>query len=117
MASPDVAGTHEGKPLFQVIFLKKDNSQSVWVDEVEEINFSEIRKHIEKGEAVFIASDNRSKLLTNPTARIGDTWKKPSHPNEEIRVSTLETVSIGLLSSIVLAMQSHKLESYGTEIS
>ena len=57
----------EEKPLFQVIFLKNDISQSVWVEEADEINFSEIRRHLKNGESVFITSKRKNKLMTYQT--------------------------------------------------
>jgi len=44
----------EEKPLFQLFFLKDDEDQSVDVDEVEEIDFREVEKRLNRGESVFI---------------------------------------------------------------
>ena len=114
MTLTDIFGIYEGKPLFQVIFLKNDSDQSIWIDEVKEINFSEIRKHLEHGESIFIASNENSKLLTCRTSDKA-IKKNPIHSNEKIRESSLESESIILLSSIVNTMQSHKFGSYGHE--
>ena len=64
---PDSFEIQEEKPLFQVIFLKNDISQSVWVEEADEINFSEIRRHLKNGESVFITSKRKNKLMTYQT--------------------------------------------------
>ena len=42
--------------LFQVFFLKNDRHQNVCIDEVEEVDLTEIKKHLERGESVFITS-------------------------------------------------------------
>ena len=48
--------------LFQVLFLKNDRYQRVYVDEVEEVDLTEIKKHLEAGESVFITSREEQKL-------------------------------------------------------
>ena len=63
----DTCRIQEKKPLFQVIFLKNDIDQSVWIDEVDEINFSEIREHLKPGESIFITSKQSNKLRTYQT--------------------------------------------------
>ena len=50
--------------LFQVFFLKNDGYQSVTIDEVEEVDLPEIKKHLERGESVFITSREEQKLET-----------------------------------------------------
>lgn len=50
--------------LFQVFFLKNDRRQSVCIDEVKEVDLSEIKKHLERGESVFITSREEQKLET-----------------------------------------------------
>lgn len=42
------------KLLFQLFFLKNDENKSVEVVEVEEIDFAEVKRHIDRGESVFI---------------------------------------------------------------
>jgi hypothetical protein len=42
------------RPLFQIMFLRNDKYRSVYVDEVEEMDFEIIKKHLEKGESIFI---------------------------------------------------------------
>lgn len=54
----------EQRPIFQVIFLKDNDDESVWIEEVNEVNFSRIRKHLEDGESVFITRKPANKLLT-----------------------------------------------------
>ena len=86
MTLSDICGTHEEKPLFQVIFLRNDshNHQSVWIDEVDEVDFSKIREHLKHGESVFIASKERNKLLTSRTSEKA-TNKNINHPNKKGR--------------------------------
>jgi len=48
--------------LFQVLFIKNDGYQSVYIDEVEEVDLKEIKKHLEKGESIFITSREEQKL-------------------------------------------------------
>jgi len=50
--------------LFQVFVLKNDRRQSVSVDEVNEIDIAEIKKHLEKGYSIFITSRKEEKRLT-----------------------------------------------------
>jgi len=54
----------EERPLFQLFFLKDDENQSVEVEEVEEINFDEVRKRLEQGESVFITRKGRQRSNT-----------------------------------------------------
>jgi hypothetical protein len=42
------------KSLFHVFFLKNDEEKSVKIDEVEDIDFDEIKTHLERGESIFI---------------------------------------------------------------
>jgi hypothetical protein len=50
----------DGKQSFQVFFLKNDRYQSVIVNEAEELDLPEIKKHLSRGESIFITS--REKL-------------------------------------------------------
>ncbi len=45
----------EEKPLFHLFFLKDDKDLSVEVLEVQEVDFTEVRKRLEFGESVFIS--------------------------------------------------------------
>ena len=45
-----------------MFFLKDDEKQSVEVKEVEEIDFIEVKKHIEQGESVFITRKRKQEL-------------------------------------------------------
>jgi predicted N-acetyltransferase YhbS len=56
------------KPVFQLFFLKEDEDQSVEVEEVEDIDASEVQRRIEQGESVFITRKNRYKLNTSLVA-------------------------------------------------
>jgi len=51
--------------LFQVLFLKNDRHQSVYIDEVEEVDLTEIKKHLGRGESVFITRREEQKLETS----------------------------------------------------
>lgn len=48
--------------LYQVLFLKNDKYQSVYIDELEEVDLTDIKKHLEKGESIFITSRKEQKL-------------------------------------------------------
>lgn len=52
----------EEKPKFQLIFLKDNEDQSVEVVEVEKIDFTEVEKHLEQGESVFVTRKHKQKL-------------------------------------------------------
>ena len=62
MVSRKITKVYEEDPLFQLFFLKDDKDQSVEVKEVEEIDFAEVKNHIERGESVFITRKRREKL-------------------------------------------------------
>jgi len=50
--------------MFQLLFLKDDENQSVEVEEVEEIDFRKVKEHLEQGESVFITPKRREKAET-----------------------------------------------------
>lgn len=50
------------KPLFQLLFLKNDEDQSVEMKETEKIDFTEIIRHLEQGESIFITQKGEPKL-------------------------------------------------------
>ena len=56
--------TNEDKSMFQLLFLKDDENQSVEVEEVEEIDFRKVKEHLEQGESVFITPKRREKAET-----------------------------------------------------
>jgi hypothetical protein len=62
LVSRKVTKVYEEEPLFQLFFLNDDEDQSVEVEEVEEIDFTEVKKHIERGESVFITRKRGEKL-------------------------------------------------------
>jgi len=55
---------NEEKLLFQLFFLKNDDDLSVEVEEVEEIDFTEVKRHIEQGESVFITRKRKQEFNT-----------------------------------------------------
>ena len=65
MVLRNVMKDDEEKLLFQLFFLKDDEDQSIEVVEVEEIDFTEVEKHIEQGESVFITRKRKQKLNPN----------------------------------------------------
>ena len=67
---------HEEKPLFQLFYLKDDENESVEVEEVEEIDFGEVKKRLKQGESVFITSKRKQKLSTSLSARedVAELW-------------------------------------------
>ncbi|MDQ1280852.1 MAG: hypothetical protein QG670_2115 [Thermoproteota archaeon] len=48
--------------LFQVLFLENNSRQNVYVNEVKEIDLEEIKKHLERGDSIFITSRKEQKL-------------------------------------------------------
>lgn len=48
------------KALFHVFFLKNDQEKSVRIDEVEDIDFDEIKTHLQRGESIFITHGEKS---------------------------------------------------------
>ena len=60
---------NEEKLLFQLFFLKNNDDLSVEVEEVEEIDFTEVKKHIEQGESVFITRKRKQEFSTTLVAR------------------------------------------------
>lgn len=64
MVLRNVIKVNEEKPLFQLFFLKDDEDQSVVVEEVEEIDFAMVKRHVEQGESVFITCKHKQKLNT-----------------------------------------------------
>ena len=54
MVLRNVIQVNEEKPLFQIFFLKDDEYQSVEVEEVEEIDFEEVKNRLRQAESVFI---------------------------------------------------------------
>ena len=67
MALSNTADFSRDKPLFQLFFLKDNEENSVKVEEVADINFTEVKLHLERGESVFITRkriQNRPRLKT-----------------------------------------------------
>jgi hypothetical protein len=50
--------------LFQVLFLKNDGSEGVEAEEVEELNFTSIKDHLERGESIFITNKSAQTKIT-----------------------------------------------------
>jgi hypothetical protein len=48
--------------VFQLFFLLNNENQDIEVIEVEEIDFTEVEKRLEKGESVFITRKRKQKL-------------------------------------------------------
>lgn len=61
----DIFKAVEKKPMFQLVFLSDDKSQSVEVAEVEEIDFQQIKMHVENGDSVFITKKENEKVDTS----------------------------------------------------
>ena len=55
---------NEDKSMFQLLFLKNDENQSVEVEEVEKIDFRKVKEHLEQGESVFITTKRKEKAET-----------------------------------------------------
>ncbi len=76
MVLRNVIKVNEEKPLFQLFFLKDDEDQSVEIEEVEEIDFREVKNRLKQGESVFITRKRKQKFNTTLVAKEGatDTW-------------------------------------------
>ncbi len=59
----------EGKPLILLVLLKKGEDQGVEVVEVEAVNFTEVKKRLERGETVSITLKRRQELDIRQVAR------------------------------------------------
>jgi len=55
------------KPIFQLFFLKNDGDETVEVLEVQEIDFTLVKKHLEYGESVFISLKPKSNIRSRTT--------------------------------------------------
>jgi len=73
MASGKAIEVNEEKSFFQLLFLKDDTAQRI---QVKEINFKEVEKHLERGEAVFIRPNRCQKPNVHLSAneRTADPW-------------------------------------------
>jgi len=80
------------KPLFQLLFLRNDDRQSVEVEEVEEIDMREVKEHLEQGESVFITLKRNEKLEKERVRRRSQLLRRTSiadsnqFVNEELRI-------------------------------
>ncbi len=76
MVSRKITKVYEEDPLFQLFFLKDDQNQSVEIEEVEEIDFTEVKKRIERGESVFITRKREEKLDASLVAEenVAELW-------------------------------------------
>ena len=54
--------SNEQNPAFQLFFLLNNENQDIEVVEVEKIDFTEVKKRLEKGESVFITRKRKQKL-------------------------------------------------------
>ena len=50
---------------FQLFFLKTDSTQNVEVIESDEVNFEEVKNHLERGDSVFITRKQKQKSDMN----------------------------------------------------
>ena len=61
--------------LFQLFFLLNNENQDIEVVEVEEIDFTEVKKRLEKGESVFITRKRKQKA--EPTSVASEESEDP----------------------------------------
>jgi len=62
MLKIDHIETNGQNPVFQLFFLINNKNQDIEVVEVSEINFTEVKRRLEKGESVFITRKREQKL-------------------------------------------------------
>ena len=76
MISRNLVEIDKEKPLFQLLFLRNNENQTVMVEEVEEIDFGKVRERIEKGESVFITLKRKEKVETRVVKReaLAEPW-------------------------------------------
>jgi hypothetical protein len=74
-------GVLEQRPLFQVVVLKNDEQESVLVSEVQEVDFRDIDKHLQRGDSIFITSVPSQKLTA------------ADHQETSVALDTLQTHS------------------------
>jgi len=62
--------------VFQLFFFINNENQDIKVVEVEEIDFTEVKKRLEKGESVFITRKRKQKLepISVATEETADRW-------------------------------------------
>jgi len=63
--SQSVARELGKRPVFQIIFLNEDENQGVEVKEVDEVDFTEVKMRVEKGDSVFITRRENEKIDTS----------------------------------------------------
>lgn len=51
------------QPIFQVLLLDNDDSDDVEVQEAKQVDFSQVKAHLNHGGSVFITSKNTQKIL------------------------------------------------------
>jgi len=61
-SSQDVARKLEKRPVFQLVFLSDDENQGIEVKEVDEIDFTEVKMRVEKGDSVSITRRENEKI-------------------------------------------------------
>ena len=65
----DYIATKEAKtPMFQVLLLNNDTSDDVEVQEADQVDFFQVRKHLKNGGSVFITSKASQKLYPKAKA-------------------------------------------------
>ena len=58
------------KLTYQIVSLRNDKEESVYVDEVQNIDFGNIMNRLKRGESVFIASRTDNQLQTSDNSRL-----------------------------------------------
>ena len=70
-----IANKKVNPPVFQVLLLDNDASDDVEVQEAEEVNFGQVKKHLKNGGSVFITSKDPQKL-NYPKAQAQQNYSK-----------------------------------------
>ena len=67
--------SEDQSPVFQLFFLINNENQDIEVVEVREIDFTEVKRRLEKGESVFITCKRKKKL--EPISVASEEMAKP----------------------------------------
>jgi hypothetical protein len=65
LISRKLVENNEEKPLFRLFTLKNDETQNVILEEVEKIDYGEVKQRVEQGDSIFITRGRKEKGKMN----------------------------------------------------